>query len=118
MTNAMPSSAAGIGNRAKPINEVVTEARFKGRRIQPLTIRLNHWMNALFLILMAGSGLEIFAAYPSLGPRGAQYRWYSWQGVAPPGWLRIGGWLAGARHWAFRLAWVLVLNWLLSLALF
>jgi thiosulfate reductase cytochrome b subunit len=118
MTNARPSSAAGIGNRGKPMNEVVTEARFKGRRIQPLTIRLNHWMNALFIVLMAGSGLEIFAAYPSLGPQGAQYRWYPWQGVAPPGWLRIGGWLAGARHWHFAIAWFLVLNGLIYLAYF
>lgn len=59
---------------------------------------------------MAGSGLEIFAAYPSLGPRGARYGWYPFQGVAPPKWLRIGGWLAGARHWHFAIAWFLILN--------
>jgi thiosulfate reductase cytochrome b subunit len=100
------------------MNEVVSDARFKGRRMQPLAIRLNHWLNALFIVVMAGSGLEIFAAYPSLGPRGALYRWYPWQGVAPPGWLRIGGWLAGARHWHFAIAWFLVLNGALYLAYF
>ena len=100
------------------MNEAVSDARFKGRRMQPLAIRLNHWLNALFIVLMAGSGLEIFAAYPSLGPRGALYRWYPWQGVAPPGWLRIGGWLAGARHWHFAIAWFLVLNGALYLAYF
>jgi thiosulfate reductase cytochrome b subunit len=100
------------------MNEVVTDARFKGRRAQPLTIRLNHWMNALFIVLMAGSGLEILAAYPSLGPRGALYTWYPWQGVEPPDWLRLGGWLAGARHWHFAIAWLLVLNGAIYLAYF
>ena len=88
----------------------------RGRRLrslQPLPIRLVHWLNALFLILMAGSGLQILAAYPSLGPQGEQYRWYPFQGTPPPGWLRIGGWLAGARHWHFAIAWFFVLNGLI-----
>ena len=33
-----------------------------GRREQPLPIRISHWFNVLFLILMAGSGLQILAA--------------------------------------------------------
>jgi thiosulfate reductase cytochrome b subunit len=73
-------------------------------------IRVVHWLNVVFITLMAASGLEIFAAYPALGPRGAQYSWYPLQGVAPPQWLRIGGWLAGARHWHFAVAWFLILN--------
>ncbi|HEY2524528.1 MAG TPA: cytochrome b/b6 domain-containing protein, partial [Candidatus Binataceae bacterium] len=60
----------------------------------------------------------IFAAYPSLGPQGAQYGWYPLQGVAPPHWLRIGGWLAGARHWHFAIAWFMLLNGLIYLAYF
>ena len=81
---------------------------FKGRREQPLPIRIVHWCNALFLILMAGSGLQIFMAYPSLGPRGAQYAWYPFQGTPTPAWTRIGGWLAGGRHWHFAIAWFFV----------
>jgi thiosulfate reductase cytochrome b subunit len=100
------------------MNEPAIDPRFRGRRIQPLTIRLNHWLNVLFIVLMAGSGLQIFAAYPSLGPRGAQYVWYPWQGVDPPGWLTIGGWLAGARHWHFAIAWFLVLNGAIYLVYF
>ena len=76
-------------------------ARPIGRRLQPLPIRLAHWLNVLLLVLMAGSGLQILTAYPSLGPQGAQYRWYPFQGTPPPPWLRIGGWLGGARHWHF-----------------
>jgi thiosulfate reductase cytochrome b subunit len=111
----MPSRAT---RKTTPIDAAVADPRFWGRRIQPLTIRLNHWMNVLFIVLMAGSGLEIFAAYPSLGPQGAQYGWYPWQGAAPPSWLTIGGWLAGGRHWHFAIAWFLVLNGVIYLAYF
>jgi thiosulfate reductase cytochrome b subunit len=81
-----------------------------GRRDQPLAIRIAHWSNVLFLTLMAGSGLQIFTAYPSLGPQGQQYSWYPWQDTPPPRWLTIGGWLAGGRHWHFAIAWFFVLN--------
>jgi thiosulfate reductase cytochrome b subunit len=89
-----------------------------GRSLQPLPIRAAHWLNALFIVLMAGSGLQIFAAYPSLGPQGAQYWWYPLQGTSPPKWLRLGGWLAGARHWHFAIAWFFVLNGLVYVIYF
>jgi thiosulfate reductase cytochrome b subunit len=115
MSNAIGSAA--------PI-EVLAEAgapagmRFRGRRAQPLTIRLNHWLNVLFIVLMAGSGIEIYAAYPSLGPRGAQYGWYPFQGIEPPEALTVGGWLAGARRWHFAIAWLLMLNGAIYLTYF
>ena len=80
------------------------------RSRQPLPIRLMHWINIPLLVIMAGSGLQIFVAYPNLGPRGALYRWYPLQGMAPPSWLRLGGWLAGARHLHFAVAWFLIFN--------
>jgi len=64
---------------------------------------------------MLASGLQILAAFPSLGPRGQAYRWYPFNGQAPPQWLRLGGWLAGARHWHFAFAWFFVLNGLVYL---
>ena len=86
------------------------------RRLQqPAPIRLAHWITIPLLVIMAGSGLQIFAAYPALGPRGGQYHWYPFQNVAPPSWLRFGGWLAGARHWHFAIAWFLILNGLFYL---
>src|SRR3984893_11075760 len=91
---------------------------FTGRREQPLPIRIVHWCNAVFLILMAGSGLQIFMAYPSLGPRGAQYRWYPFQGMPTPAWTRIGGWLGGGRQWHFAIAWFFVLNGIFYLTYF
>jgi thiosulfate reductase cytochrome b subunit len=86
------------------------QERWQGRRAQPLFIRLTHWLNVPLLLLMAGSGLQIFAAYPALGPRGALYGWYPWDGLPPPTWAQFGGWLAGGRHWHFALGWFLVLN--------
>ncbi|MGA7621846.1 MAG: hypothetical protein WBV99_20925, partial [Candidatus Binatus sp.] len=91
------------------------EKRRKGRRAQPAAIRLAHWFNIPLLVIMAGSGLQILAAYPALGPRGAQYSWYPFQNDAPPSWLRLGGWLAGARHLHFAIAWFLILNGVLYL---
>jgi thiosulfate reductase cytochrome b subunit len=80
------------------------------RRPQPWMVRIAHWANVPILVIMAGSGLEILAAFPSLGPRGAKYGWYPFHGDEPPSWLRIGGWLAGGRAWHFAVAWLLVLN--------
>lgn len=88
------------------------------RREQPLAIRIAHWSNALFLLIMAGSGLQILTAYPSLGPRGAEYNWYPFQDTPPPQWLTIGGWLAGGRHWHFAIAWFFVANGLFYLTYF
>ncbi|XXF78318.1 cytochrome b/b6 domain-containing protein [Myxococcaceae bacterium GXIMD 01537] len=80
------------------------------RRPQPWPIRFSHWANVVLLAIMAGSGLQIFAAFPQLGPQGEPFGWYPFQGAVPPGWTRLGGWLAGARHWHFAFAWLLVLN--------
>jgi thiosulfate reductase cytochrome b subunit len=114
VSSDVPRSSAGSSKKVSASSKNPP----KGRRAQPLTIRFNHWLNVLLILIMAGSGLEIFAAYPALGPRGAQYGWYPWQNVAPPGWLTIGGWLAGGRHWHFAFAWLLVLNGAIYLAYF
>ena len=95
-----------------------TDPRRGLRRVQPFAIRLSHWINVPLLMIMVGSGLQIFTAYPALGPRGAQYGWYPLQHVAPPRWARFGGWLAGARDWHFAVAWFLVLNGIIYLIYF
>lgn len=80
------------------------------RPSQPWLIRATHWVNVASFVILAGSGLRILAAYPSLGPRGEDYGFYPLQGVSPPAALTIGGWLAGARHWHFAFAWIFVAN--------
>jgi len=80
------------------------------RPAQPAIIRITHWLNVPALVIMAGSGLQILAAFPDFGPRGARYAWYPLADRAPPEWLRLGGWLAGARSLHFAVAWLLVVN--------
>ena len=80
------------------------------RVAQPAIIRITHWLNVPALVIMAGSGLQILAAFPDFGARGARYTWYPLAERAPPGWLTLGGWLAGARALHFAAAWLLVVN--------
>jgi thiosulfate reductase cytochrome b subunit len=90
----------------------VTPYALEGREVreQPWPIRLTHWISVVAIGAMAGSGLQIWVAYPFLGPRGALYSWFPLQGLMPPPALRLGEWLAGARHLHFAFAWILVVN--------
>jgi thiosulfate reductase cytochrome b subunit len=79
-------------------------------------VRLTHWLNAVLLLGMIGSGLQIYLAYPDFGPRGATYSVPNpWAGEGFPRWVRLGGWLAGGLNWHFALAWPFVLTGLLYL---
>ncbi|WP_163867793.1 cytochrome b/b6 domain-containing protein [Myxococcus eversor] len=82
----------------------------ESRRPQPWPIRVAHWVNVPLLVIMAGSGLQILAAYPMLGAQGRPYAWYPFQGIPPPPWARLGDWLAGARGWHFAFGGFLALN--------
>jgi len=79
-------------------------------------VRLAHWLNAIFLAGMIGSGLQIYAAFPHFGPRGAPYPVPNpWDGESLPEWSRLGGWLAGGLNWHFALAWPFVITGLVYL---
>jgi thiosulfate reductase cytochrome b subunit len=65
--------------------------------IHPLWVRITHWINAVAIIVMIGSGWQIYNAsplFPFTFPRS----------------ITIGGWLAGALMWHFAAMWVLVIN--------
>lgn len=79
-------------------------------------VRVTHWVNAIALTLMVGSGLRIFDAYPGFSRRGEVFCCYPFEGKEIPANLTFGGWLAGARHWHFAMMWVLVVNGLVYLA--
>ena len=79
-------------------------------------VRVTHWVNAVALVIMIGSGLRIFNAYPAFAARGNTFCCYPWAGTDIPKWLTFGGWLGGARHWHFAAMWVLVVNGLVYLA--
>ena len=75
-----------------------------GDVIHPLWVRLTHWINALAVAVMIGSGWQIYNASP-LFP------------FAFPPAITLGGWLAGALLWHFAAMWLLVVNGLVYLLL-
>jgi thiosulfate reductase cytochrome b subunit len=89
----------------------VSEVR---RRHHPV-VRITHWVNAIALTIMIGSGLRIFNAYPAFARKGDTFCCYPFEGDKIPSWLTFGGWLAGARNWHFAMMWVLVANGLVYL---
>ena len=68
----------------------------------PAVVRVCHWVFALSLLLLIGSGLEVFAAFPSFSEKLPQSDLF-----VPPSIVRIGGWLGGALQWHFTFAWLL-----------
>ena len=79
-------------------------------------VRITHWVSAIALLVMAGSGLRIFNASPQFAPKGGTFPWWPWEGTAAPASLTFGGWLGGARHWHFAMMWLLVANAFVYLA--
>jgi thiosulfate reductase cytochrome b subunit len=75
-----------------------------------IVVRITHWVNALALTIMIGSGLRIFNAYPAFARKGETFCCYPFEGHKIPLWLTFGGWLGGARHWHFAAMWILTLN--------
>lgn len=81
-----------------------------------IVVRVTHWVNALALFIMVGSGLRIFNSYPAFARKGESFCCYPFAGHKIPAWLTFGGWLAGARRWHFAGMWLLVANGLVYLA--
>ena len=77
-------------------------------------VRVAHWLNAIVLLGMIASGLQIYMAFRHFGPRGEPYP-NPFDGAALPAWSRLGGWLAGGLNWHFALAWPFVITGLVYL---
>ena len=79
-------------------------------------VRLTHWLNAVFLVAMIASGLQIYMAYRHFGLRGEPLGFPNpLDGASIPEWGRMGGWLAGGRNWHFAMAWPFVITGLVYL---
>ena len=79
-------------------------------------VRLTHWVNAVVLVGMVASGLQIYGAYERFGIRGTKLPLPNPMDMhQAPKWMRLGGWLAGGLNWHFFLMWPLVLNGILYL---
>ncbi|MGE0562955.1 MAG: cytochrome b/b6 domain-containing protein [Pseudolabrys sp.] len=72
--------------------------------IHPGWVRVTHWINAIAMLVMIGSGWQIFNAAPLFD-------------FVFPKSITLGGWLAGALLWHFAAMWVLAVNGLVYLAL-
>src|SRR4029077_16109154 len=82
--------------------------------LHPLIIRITHWLNALAIFIMIGSGWRI-------------YNWEPLFSFEFPVWMTFGGWpevsqhwhneegLAGALQWHFAAMWLLFVNLLVYL---
>ena len=66
--------------------------------IHPRWVRVCHWVNALAILVMIGSGWQIYNASPLF-----DFLTFSRQ-------IALGNWLAGALLWHFAAMWVLVIN--------
>ena len=74
-----------------------TESAAPESVIHPLWVRITHWINAVAILVMIGSGWQIYNASPLFS-------------FTFPRSITIGGWLAGALLWHFAAMWVLVIN--------
>jgi thiosulfate reductase cytochrome b subunit len=66
--------------------------------IHPIWVRITHWINALAISVMIGSGWQIYDASPLFG-----FLDFSKS-------IALGQWLGGALLWHFAAMWVLVIN--------
>ena len=67
-------------------------------------MRVTHWINALAMLMMIGSGWQIYDASPLFGF------------VFPPQ-IALGNWLAGALLWHFAAMWLLMVNGIVYITL-
>jgi thiosulfate reductase cytochrome b subunit len=68
-----------------------------GPVIHPRWVRITHWVNVVAMVIMIGSGWQIYNASPLFA-------------FEFPRQVTIGGWLAGALLWHFAAMWLLVIN--------
>jgi thiosulfate reductase cytochrome b subunit len=72
--------------------------------LQPLWVRVMHWINAAAMLAMIMSGWQIYNAAPLFDFQFSRA-------------ITLGGWLGGGLLWHFAAMWVLVINGVLYVAL-
>ncbi|HMJ44057.1 MAG TPA: cytochrome b/b6 domain-containing protein [Pseudolabrys sp.] len=72
--------------------------------IHPAWVRVTHWINAVAILMMIGSGWQIYNASPLFDFTFSRS-------------ITLGGWLGGAIQWHFAAMWVVVINGLVYLTL-
>jgi len=90
----MATEAANLGAMPAPAEPL----------IQPVWVRITHWINVIAVAVMIGSGWEIYNASPLFS-------------FVFPRSITLGGWLAGALLWHFAAMWLFVVNGAIYLVL-
>jgi len=75
-----------------------------GTVIHPAWVRVCHWLNALAILVMIGSGWQIYDAAPLFPFEFSKH-------------IALGQWLGGALLWHFAAMWLLVVNGLVYVTL-
>jgi thiosulfate reductase cytochrome b subunit len=75
-----------------------------GETVHPRWVRICHWINAFAILVMIGSGWQIYNASPLFD-------------FVFPRQIALGNWLAGALLWHFAAMWVLVITGIVYVAL-
>jgi len=88
------AAAPALTDTAEPLAPIV----------HPLWVRVTHWVNALAMLMMIGSGWQIYDASPLFG-------------FTFPRQIALGEWLAGALLWHFAAMWLLVINGIVYISL-
>lgn len=78
--------------------ETMTMTSADATTIHPGWVRTCHWINALAILVMIGSGWQVYDASPLFGS------------LTFPRQIALGNWLGGALLWHFAAMWVLVIN--------
>ena len=91
-----------------PAEVVEVESVTRGKSIaaayeHPWPVRFSHWLNAIALFVMVGSGFQIFRAFPSFGAKIPEKDLLNW-----PKAFAIGGWLGGALQWHLTFMWIYI----------
>src|SRR5580693_9878106 len=95
----------GMSIEAATSSTVVPDtAASKAPVIHPLWVRVTHWINALAILMMIGSGWQIYDASPLFS-------------FTFPRQIALGEWLAGALLWHFAAMWLLVVNGIVYISL-
>ncbi|WP_010188636.1 cytochrome b/b6 domain-containing protein [Sphingomonas sp. PAMC 26605] len=70
----------------------------KAKRLHPWPVRVMHWLNAIAIIIMIGSGWGIYNDS------------VIFHFIHFPAWMKIGTWAGKSLQWHFAFMWLLVIN--------
>jgi thiosulfate reductase cytochrome b subunit len=96
-------AASSDGNIMSSLVATEQHSATTSKVIQPAWVRVMHWINAVAVILMIMSGLQVYNASPLFKSLSFSHS------------ITLGGWLGGALLWHFAAMWLLMVNGLIYL---